>query len=212
MPPRAQPFIIWESPRVGDRREAEEGDPAVTHVTIVEAARAAANRIREVDEDAIPDVDDVVEEDDDEHDTISTITDLDEYIADEEDDDGDDLLPALAVKPLVHPPFNHPPPPPPPPIPRNPKFWTKSGNFIPVPGLMAPEEEELRKEWAKWDLHRHNVTYILELCKSIRSGVECKIADTEINVGCRNYIVELEFEDGVRWLLKVQQPRHKWSE
>jgi len=193
--------------------EEEEEAPIGFFLTPADAVAAAhADDVIHEDEEPVlafsdpggPDIDDMSDIPDD-------YEPMDDYFADEEDADGDLTLPEIVVKPAKHPPYDHPAPAPPP-HPRNPNFWTHSGHFIPEPGLMTPEEEELRIDWAYWDLHRHNLPYILELCRSIRNDIPCALAKEKISVGCRNYIVELEFEDNVRWLLKIQQPRHEWSE
>src|SRR5262249_13931004 len=79
--------------------------------------------------------------------------------------------------------------------------------------FFSAEEKRERLRVSKLDLENRNLDYVLRVAEKCRGGYwKCKRDESEeLRVGCRNYIVTLLFEDGVQWLLKVQQPDLKWS-
>ncbi|KAK6353140.1 hypothetical protein TWF696_005130 [Orbilia brochopaga] len=97
-----------------------------------------------------------------------------------------------------------------------PKWFTARGHFQVPPsesGWFSREEAKERRRCSRIDFSRRNQQYIVDLCQAARGGLwKCQVDETaKFMVGCRNYIVQLVFEDGVRWLLKTSQPNLKWS-
>ncbi|KAJ6256046.1 hypothetical protein Dda_9138 [Drechslerella dactyloides] len=100
--------------------------------------------------------------------------------------------------------------------PPGPRWFTYAGKFQ-VPSsessYWSNEEAKERRRCARIDFAQRNFSYIVELCEAARGGLwKCRIDENnKILVGCRNYIIQLVFEDGVRWLLKTSQPPLEWS-
>ena len=95
-------------------------------------------------------------------------------------------------------------------------FRDEYGNFQLPSGYedhMPDEEREERLRCIEADIDGLNINFILRLCEKLRDDLwKCQRATEEdLKLGCRNYLINLEFEDGVQWLMKMAQPAYQWQ-
>ena len=52
------------------------------------------------------------------------------------------------------------------------------------------------------------INSIVEGCKQRRNGIECEIVPDRWASGSQNFVLQLRFVDGVRWVIKTTRPSH----